>query len=302
MVACQVQLGVWHCRASVTLLNMEAIYLYKRRAVGWLTAPDHEGWPTFPGSLAPNSCISGETARHLGNYYCLVRLKDFKFSEGLYSRPSGPISWPYHPVLLMKHGAWGLFPSCCVNRQTRYSRQCLPFRHISPWQKKTSVPESSVVCPCHYRMPCDLCSLVAMWYGSLALKRIIINSSSEPHTEDTLKTKTWGPDTLHDFKAMRIHTCLSSCVYDMEVRDQLHMSFLMFCLLVLIVWYCCLELVYEVALLSSTGIISICCQTWLFFFKDSGEQTWSLVLSQVRYCLRPFVHTFSQNPINTSGS
>lgn len=287
---------------------MEAIYLYKRRAVGWLTASDHEGWPAFPGSLAPSPCISGEIASHLGNY-CLVRLKDFKFSESLYSRPSGPISCPYHPVLLMKPGAWGLFPSCCVNRQTRYSRHCFPFRHISPWQKKTSVLESSVVCPCHYRMPCDLCSLVAMWYGSLALKRIIINSSSEPHTEDTLKTETWGPDTLHDFKAMRIHMCapvfLHVCMtWKSETNFICHFScsvslFLLFG----IVWYCCLELVYEVALLSSTGIINICCQTWLFFFfMDSGYQTWSLVLSQVRYCRRPFVHTFSQNPINTSGS
>lgn len=180
---------------------MEAVYLYKRRAVRWLTAPDHEGWPAFPGSLAPSPCNSGEIARHLGNYYCLVRLKDFKFSEGLYflSLPS----WAANEAWTM-----GLFPSCCVNRQTRYSRHWLPFRHISPWQKKTSVLESSVVCPCHYRMPCDLCSLVDMWYGSLALKRIIIISSSEPHTEDTLKTETWGPDILHDFKAMRIHTCV----------------------------------------------------------------------------------------------
>lgn len=171
----------------------------------------------------------------------------------------------------MKHGPWA-FPSCYVNRQSRYSRHWLPFRHISPWRKKTSVLESSVVCPCHYRMPCDLCSLVDMWYGSLALKRIIIISSSEPHTEDTLKTETWGPGILHDFKVMRKHTCvhvsLHMCMtWKSETNFIYHFScsvslFLLFG----IVWYCCLELVYEAALLSCTGIISVCCQAWLFLF------------------------------------
>lgn len=193
MITCQVQLGVSHCSASMTLLKMEAIDLYKRRAVRWWTTPDHEGWPAFPGTLAPSPFNSGERAGHFGDYYCLVSLKGFKLPEGLYSGPSRSISSPYHPELLVKHGTWGSSPLMLYKQGIRYSRHHLPFRHISPWQDKPSVLELSVVCPCHCRKPVAC----ALWWpcGMAAWHWTELSTWCSMHT-GAMSQPTWARSTF----------------------------------------------------------------------------------------------------------